>query len=92
MSVDAVYLVNTIAKIMFDCQIEYNPLVAFIINIIEVTQKFDVGLTHLSKSQKKCINKNKIKKELNQANSIVGNKTLIVEFNDNSFKDKELNP
>lgn len=46
----------------------------------------------VSKSQKKRINKNKNKKEHNQANPITGNKITMVDFNDNPFKDKEFNP
>ena len=77
---------------MFDGQIEDNTIRSFAIYITFATKKIDVGLAQLSKSQKKWINKNKIKKELNQANSVTGNNITLVEFNDNSFKDKELNP
>ena len=44
-------------------------------------------MAHLNKSQKKRINQNKIKKELNQANPITCNKITMVDFNDNPFRD-----
>ena len=79
---------------MSNRQMEDNPPELLTINILDGTLKVDVQMVDLSKSQKKRINKNKTKKELNQNNPITGNKITIynLEFDDNPFKDKEFYP